>query len=184
MLKVLAISGSLRKESYNTKALKVAKKFAEEFGAGVSELDPRELNLPIYNQDIEDQGLPESVKKLKSAIEFSDVILIASPEYNHSIPGGLKNMIDWVSRGGNSFTGKVGAIFGASVGPYGTLRAQPHLRQIMSALNVILLPQPQVIIRNAQEVFDSSGNIIDPKLLEQLKTLIRKTLEFAAKLKN
>ncbi len=182
MLKVLAISGSLRKESYNRKALQIAKKFAEEFGAEVSEIEPSELNLPIYNQDIQDQGIPDQVAKLKSAIESSDVILIASPEYNYSVPGGFKNMIDWTSRGGNPFSGKVGAIFGASNGPYGTLRSQPHLRQIMTALNVLLLPQPQIMIRNAAEVFDAKGNLIDSKLLEQLKTLILKTLELAAKI--
>lgn len=183
MLRVLAISGSLRKESYNRKALQIAKKFATEFGAEVSEVDLKEINLPIYNQDIQDQGLPQSVIDFKAKVAASDVIIIASPEYNYSVPGGLKNALDWASREGNAFAGKVSAIFGASNGAYGTLRAQPHLRQIMTSLNVILLPQPQVMIRTAQDLFDADGNLTDPKLLDQLKTLIQKTLELAIKLK-
>ncbi len=183
-LKVLMISGSLRKDSYNRKALQIAKKFTTEFGVEVEEVDLKALNLPIYDQDIQDQGLPESVKKFKQIIEGSDVIFIASPEYNYSVPGGLKNALDWASREGNSFTGKVGAIFGASSGPYGTLRSQPHLRQIMTSLNVLLLPQPQVMIGNAPEIFDTEGNLTNQKNLDQLKNLIQKTLELAQKLKS
>ena len=121
-LKVLGISGSLRKYSYNRKALQIAKKIASDLGAEVSEADLKELNLPIYDGDIEAQGLPESVKKFKAAVEVNDVLLIVSPEYNYSISGALKNAFGWASRGGNSFDGKWAVIFGVSPGAFGTLR--------------------------------------------------------------
>ena len=89
-LRVLTISGSLRTESYNRKALQVAKSIAADLGAEVHELDLRKLNLPIYDRDIQNQGMPESVQKLKKEIEASDVLIIASPEYNYSVSGALK----------------------------------------------------------------------------------------------
>src|SRR3989338_10591742 len=139
MLKVLAISGSLRSESYNRKALQVAKEIAIDLGAEVTELDLRELDLPIYDKDIQDQGLPESVRKLKKTVESTDVLMIASPEYNYSVSGALKNAIDWASRGGNSLNGKVAAVFGASTGRFGALRGQFQLRQILASVNVLIL---------------------------------------------
>lgn len=182
-LKVLGISGSLRTGSYNRKALQIAKKMAAELGAEVSEIDLKELNLPLYDGDIEAQGLSESVKKLKSAIEAADVLLIASPEYNYSISGALKNALDWASRSGNSFDGKWAVIFGASSGSFGTLRGQFQLRQIFYDLNVLVLPQPQVFIKSAGEAFNPDGSFKDEKLHEQLKSLIRKTIIMAEKLK-
>src|SRR5690349_2107491 len=119
-VKVLAISGSLRRESFNRKALTIARSLAAEFTSEIQEADLKELALPVYDEDIETAGMPESVTRLKAMVGAADVLLIASPEYNHSIPGGLKNAIDWLSRGGNSLDGKVAAIFGASNGPYGT----------------------------------------------------------------
>ncbi|MBI2514567.1 NAD(P)H-dependent oxidoreductase [Candidatus Wolfebacteria bacterium] len=184
-LKVLGISGSLRRDSYNRKALQVAKKIATDLGAEVSEIDLKELNLPIYDGDIEALGLPENVRQFKSAVEASDVILIASPEYNYSISGALKTALEWGSRGGgNSFDGKWAIIFGASPGLVGTLRGQFQLRQIFYDLNVLALPQPQVFIRNAREAFDTDGTFKDLKTYEQLKKLIQKTFEVVEKLKN
>lgn len=184
-LKALAISGSLRQDSYNRKALQVAKKIASDLGAEVQELDLKELNLPIYDKDIQDQGMPESVRKLKKEIENSDILIIASPEYNYSVSGALKNALDWASRGDkNSFNGKVAVIFGVSTGGFGTLRGQAHLRQILAALNVFILPQPQVLISRAPEAFNSDGSFADPKIFEMLKTLIGRTFEFAVKIKS
>ena len=114
------------------------------------ELDLKTLGLPLFDEDLRANGFPESVKKLKNAIASADVLLIATPEYNHSIPGVLKNAIDWASDKTNPFEGKVAAIFGASNGLVGTLRAQLHLRQVLASLNVELVPQPQVFIRSAQ----------------------------------
>lgn len=183
-IKVVAISGSLRLDSYNRKTLRVAEKFASEAGASVEEVDLKKLNLPLYDGDIEAIGLPESVQKLKSVVESADVLLIASPEYNHSISGALKNAIDWLSRGKNSLDGKTAAIFGASTGLFGTMRGQVHLRQILAALNVTMVSQPQVFIRLANEAFNSEGALQDVKLHNQLKELINKTINLSTALKN
>ncbi len=184
-LRVLTISGSLRTESYNRKALQVAKSIAADLGAEVHELDLRKLNLPIYDRDIQDQGMPESVQKLKKEIEVSDVLIIASPEYNYSVSGALKNAIDWASRGEkNSLGGKTAVIFGASTGGFGTLRGQFQLRQILASVNVLILPQPQVLISRAEVAFNPDGSFVDPKTLEALKTLIEKTFRIALKIKS
>lgn len=182
-LRVLAISGSLRAESYNRKALQLGEKIAEGLGARVTKIDLKSLDLPIYDGDIETQGLPESVKTLKGAVEDADMLLIASPEYNYSIPGGLKNAIDWLSRQGNSLDGKTAVIFGASNGVHGTIRMQPDLRKVLGALNVSISPQPQVHIGNAQDAFHSDGSLKDRKTHERLAALIEKTLALARQLK-
>jgi chromate reductase, NAD(P)H dehydrogenase (quinone) len=183
-LRVVGFSGSLRKESFNRKALQIAKKFAVEAGTMVEEIDLKELSLPLYDADIEAKGFPESVQILRRAVETADVVLIASPEYNHSISGALKNAIDWLSTGKNTLDGKIAAIFGASSGLFGTVRGQFHLRQILAALNVFLVPQPQVFIRSAREAFDQDGSLKDKRVQDQLKTLINKTLHLAKALKS
>ncbi len=182
-INVLAISGSLRTESYNRKALQVAKEIASDLGAETREIDLRELNLPIFDQDIQDKGLPESVKKMKAAIEAADILLICSPEYNYSIPGGLKNAIDWASREGNSFKGKVGTVFGVSSGRMGTVRGQVHLRDVLTGLNVIVVPTPQIFIGPAPDVFNPDWSLKDPKTIEKLTQLIQNTLTLAQKLR-
>lgn len=184
-LKVLAISGSLRTESYNRKALQVATRIAAELGAAVTELDLRELNLPIYDKDIQDQGMPESVQMLKKEIEATDVLMIASPEYNYSVSGALKNAIDWASRGEkNSLGGKTAVILGASTGGFGTLRGQAHLRQILASVNVLALPQPQVLISRAEEAFNPDGSFANPKTAETLRALIEETFKLAMSIKS
>lgn len=184
-LKALAISGSLRTGSYNRKALQIAKQIAVLLGAEVQELDLRELNLPIYDRDIQDRGWPESVQRLKKEVEISDVLIIASPEYNYGTSGALKNAIDWASRGErNSFSGKVAVIFGASTGGFGTLRGQFQLRQILTSVSVLVLPQPQVFISRAEEAFNPDGSFRDPKNFDSLKALIEKTFELAVKIKS
>jgi chromate reductase len=178
-LNILAFAGSLRSESFNRKALQIAKQIASELNANVIELDLKTLNLPMLDEDLRANGFPESVKKLKDAIASTDVLLIATPEYNHSIPGVLKNAIDWASDKTNPFDGKVAAIFGASNGLFGTLRAQLHLRQVLAALNVELVPQPQVFIRSAQSAFMPDDSLIDQKIKQQLRQLIEATLTLA-----
>ena len=178
-LKVVAISGSLRQDSYNKKALHVATRFAAEKGMNIEEIDLKRLGLPLYDADIESQGFPESVENIRKIVQSSDVILIASPEYNHSVTGALKNAVDWLSTKKNILDGKTAVIFGASTGPFGTLRSQTHLRQILTALNVFVLPQPQVYIRFANEAFDGDGNLVDIKIQNQLKELVVKSLSLA-----
>ena len=143
------------------------------------ELDLKTLDLPLFNEDLRINGFPESVKKLKDAVASSDVLLIATPEYNHSIPGVLKNVIDWASDKTNPFAGKVAAIFGASNGLFGTVRSQIHLRQVLAALNVELMPQPQVCIRSAREAFLPDGSLADKKVEQQLHQLMEATITLA-----
>ena len=182
-LNVLAISGSLRRDSYNRKALQIAKRFAAEAGAEVAEADLKELALPIYDGDIEAQGLPESVLRLKAAVESADVLLIASPEYNHSISGALKNAIDWLSRQKNSLDGKVAAVFGASTGIFGTARGQYHVKQSLAGLNVLVIPTPLVHIAKAAEAFTPDSGFQDPKTAEVLKRLVERALKVAGQVK-
>lgn len=183
-LKILALSGSLRTGSYNRKLLQIAKKIAQEEGAQVQEIDLRELALPPYDGDIETQGAPESVKKWKNAIEACDILLICTPEYNWSVPGVLKNAIDWASRLGNSFSGKTAAIMGASNGKLGTVRAQLHLRQIFQTLGVMLLPSPQILVSYNEEAFTDAGELKDPKTYELMQKLIRDTMSFTRTLQS
>jgi chromate reductase, NAD(P)H dehydrogenase (quinone) len=178
-LHILAIAGSLRSESLNRKALQTAKKIASELGTDVREMDLKLLALPVFDEDLRAHEFPESVVTLKKAIESADVLLIATPEYNHSIPGPLKNAIDWASDKSNPFLGKTAAIFGASNGLNGTLRAQIHLRQVLTALNVELAPQPQVFIRSGREAFMPDGSLADVQIAKQLRVLIEITLNMA-----
>jgi len=178
-LNILAIAGSLRKNSFNRKALQIAKQIATEFNTTVVELDLKTLDLPLLDEDLRTNGFPEPVKILKEAIASADVLLIATPEYNNSVPGVLKNAIDWASDTTNVFDDKVAAIFGASKGLFGTVRAQVHLRQILNALNVELAPQPQVFIRSAQSAFLPDGSFVDETTKKHLTRLIEATLTLA-----
>lgn len=178
-LNILALAGSMRTESFNRKALQIAKKIVSELNINIIELDLKTLDLPLFNEDLRINGFPESVNKLKDAIAAADVLVIATPEYNHSIPGVLKNLIDWASDITNPFEGKVAAIFGASNGLVGTLRSQIHLRQVLAALNVELVPQPQVFIRSAREAFLPDGSLADKKIEQQLHQLMEATLTLA-----
>ena len=178
-LNALAFAGSMRLESFNRKALQIAKKIVSELNINIKELDLKTLDLPLFNEDLRINGFPESVKILKDAIAAADVLVIATPEYNHSIPGVLKNLIDWASDVTNPFEGKVAAIFGASNGLVGTLRSQIHLRQVLAALNVELVPQPQVFIRSAREAFLPDGSLADKKIEQQLHQLMEATLTLA-----
>ena len=175
-LQVVGISGSLRQDSYNRKVLQIAKMIAAKLDTEVKEVDLKQLELPVYDSDIESQGFPAAVQRLRNVVEHANVLLIASPEYNHSISGALKNAIDWLSITKNILSGKTVAMFGASTGLYGTLRAQIHLRQILTALNVTMLPQPQIFIRSANEAFNEDGSLKDIKLYNQLKELVEKTI--------
>jgi chromate reductase len=183
-VKVLAISGSLRKDSDNRKALQHAKRLAAAAGGDVEELDLKTLALPMYDGDLEVNGIPDSAKTLKKRVEDAQVLIIATPEYNHSVSGALKNAIDWLTRDdSNSLAGKYAVILGVSVGIYGTVRAQAHLRQILTALDVIMLPQPQVLIGPAATAFTADGALADKVVDGRLKTLIEKTLQTVEKMR-
>jgi chromate reductase len=157
----------------------LANQFAENAGAKVSEYDLKKNPLPFYDQDIEDKSIPKEVKAFYKEIDAADVVMIASPEYNYSIPGALKNAIDWASRNGNHLDGKWVIMFGASPGRFGTVRMQEELRKVLMALNTQFLPQPEVYIARAEEAFDEKGSLTNEKSAELLQELVEQTLELA-----
>jgi chromate reductase len=170
-IRILGIAGSLRQQSYNRGALRAATELLPED----AELEIFELDgIPGFNQD-EEQNPPAKVAELKRRIREADAILFVTPEYNYSVPGVLKNAIDWASRpyGDSAWNGKPAAIMGASIGAIATARAQYHLRQMMVFLNMFPVNQPEVMIGNAGEKFDEQGNLTD----ETTKDFIRQLLE-------
>ncbi|MFY9553486.1 MAG: NAD(P)H-dependent oxidoreductase [Blastocatellia bacterium] len=170
-VRILGIAGSLRRESYNRAALRAA---AQLVPAGAT-LDIFELDgIPGFNQD-DEQNPPVKIVELKSRIREADALLIVTPEYNYSVPGVLKNAIDWASRpyGDSAWDGKPVAIMGASIGTIGTARAQYHLRQMFVFLNMLPVNRPEVMIGNASARFDSEGNLTD----KTTEDLIRKLLQ-------
>lgn len=171
-MNIIVISGSLRKDSYNTTLVKELTKLAP---SGMKIEIANIANLPIYNQD-DEADFPASAQALKDKIEKADGVIIATPEYNRSIPGVLKNAIDWVSRpyGKNSFAKKSILTMGVSVGKTGTAVAQSHLRQIMVYLDVDIIGQPELYLTN--EIFDEKGNIIE----NETKKLFTQVLEVLA----
>ena len=168
---ILGIAGSLRSESYNRAVLHASMQLVLN-GATLEifELD----GIPGFNQD-DEQNPPAKVLELKSRIREADAVLIVTPEYNYSVPGVLKNAIDWASRpyGDSAWDGKPVAIMGASIGAIGTARAQYHLRQMFVFLNMFPINQPEVMIGNASERFDAAGHLTD----ETTKGLIRQLLQ-------
>ena len=181
-VKLLGIAGSLRRGSYNRSALRAAVDLAPE---GV-EIETFELDdIPIFNQDHE-QDPPLSVAEFKRRIRTADAILIVTPEYNYSIPGGLKNAMDWASRpyGDNAWDGKCVAVMGASIGVIGTARAQYHLRQTFITLNMIAVNRPEVMIGNAHERFDEHGNLKDERTKEMIRELLRNLVSLSRTIKN
>jgi len=161
-VKVLALAGSLRAGSFNRQLLAVGVKELLNAGAEVDVADLKALAIPVYDGDIEEStGIPQPALELRERIAAAQGLFICSPEYNHSMPGGLKNVIDWCSRPPkHPFRGKVAAIAGASNGHFGTVRMQAHLRQTLTALGVWLLPA-SVMLPNAHLAFDDQGNLKD-----------------------
>jgi chromate reductase, NAD(P)H dehydrogenase (quinone) len=167
---ILGIAGSLRKGSYNRAALRAAARLVPE---GVT-LEIFDLDgIPPFNQD-EETPAPARVVEFKARIRAADAILVATPEYNYSIPGVLKNAIDWASRpyGDSAWDGKPVAVMGASMGQMGTSRAQYHLRQVFVFLNMHALNKPEVMIADAYRRFDAQGNLTDEKSKELIRQLL------------
>jgi chromate reductase len=179
-LNILGIAGSLRRQSYNRAALRAALNLAPQ-GAKIHifELD----GIPGFNED-EEKSPPLKIVDLKKQIRAADAVLFVTPEYNYSIPGVLKNAIDWASRpyGDSAWSGKPVAVMGASVGNIGTARAQYHLRQVFVFLNMFPLNQPEVMIGNASERFDSDGNLTDEDTKEHIRRLLQSLVEWTSRL--
>ena len=179
-LTVLGFAGSLRTGSYNKALLRAAVGLVpQNMNLEIFDLE----GIPTFNQDTE-QNMPAKVKDLKTKIREADAILIATPEYNYSVPGVLKNAIDWASRpyGDNSFDGKPVAIMSASIGMLGGARAQYHLRQIFVFLNMYPINRPEVIVPFAQDKFDSNGNLLDNDTKKFLGQLLQNLANWTRKL--
>ncbi len=168
---ILGIAGSLRKGSYNMALLRAAQQLVPE-GVNLEVFDLE--GVPPFNQDLESEPA-QKVKDLKARVRAADGLLIASPEYNYSIPGVLKNAIDAASRpyGDNPFDGKPVAVMGASIGMLGTARAQYHLRQVCVFLNMHTLNRPEIMVPFAEEKFDKAGRLTDDKTREKIRELLQ-----------
>ena len=179
-LSILGIAGSLRAGSFNRLALRAAEKLAP---SGTRFVTADISGLPGFSED-DERNPPAKVVELKKQIRAADAILFATPEYNYSMPGVLKNAIDWASRpyGDSAWDGKPAAVFGASISKIGTARARYHLRQSFVFLNMPAVLQPEVMIADASNAFDANGELNDDatkklirQLLEALVTLTRKS---------
>ena len=178
---ILGFAGSLRKDSYNKSILRAARELAPED----AEIEIFDLEgIPPFNQDLETK-MPEKVKEFKARIEAADAILIATPEYNYSIPGVIKNAIDWASRpyGDNSFQDKPVAVMSASIGMLGGARAQYHLRQTFVFLDMHPINAPEAIVNFADEKIDENGRIIDGETRERIGQLLENLVAWTKRLR-
>lgn len=177
-MNILGISGSLRQGSYNTALLRVA----QERLPAATTLTIADLSaIPLFNQDVEKAGMPASVRTFREQIATADALLIATPEYNYSIPGVLKNAIDWASRGSDSpLNNKPLAIMGAG-GGFGTLRAQLHLRDIVLHNQMPVVDAPQVLVSRVWEKFDDAGNLTDERTRNQISQLLQALVELTTR---
>lgn len=178
---VLGISGSLRKGSYNTALLKEAMKILpEHMTMEIFDIS----QIPMYNEDVRAEGFPRPVQQLRDRIMAADALLIATPEYNYSIPGVLKNAIDWASRPPNPpLNDKPVAVMGATTGLFGTVRAQLALRQVFIYTNMHPLNKPEVLVTQAQEKFDANGNLTDKTTCDFLRQLLENLYDWTLRLR-
>ncbi len=180
-LKILGFAGSLREGSYNKALLRAATDLLPDD----TTLEIFDLaGIPPFNQDLE-MDMPTKVKEFKSKIMEADALLIATPEYNYSIPGVLKNAIDFASRpyGDNPFDDKPVAVMSASIGMLGGVRAQYHLRQTFIFLNMHPTNGPEVIVNFAQNKFDSEGKLVDEDTRRFLKRLLENLVSWTKRLR-
>jgi chromate reductase len=171
-MRILGLSGSLRSGSYNTRLL----------GAAAGLVAPGDelvlwqglAGIPPYDEDADLEPAPEAVAALRTAVREADAVLIATPEYNHSIPGALKNALDWASRphASNAFRGKPVAVIGSSVGIFGAVWAQAELRKVLAAMGA-RVAERELPVSLASERFDEEGRLVDEPLREELRGLLR-----------
>ena len=186
--KILAFAGSTRKESFNKKLVRLAADAARKAGGNLTLMDLKDLPLPLFDQDLEEQqGRPDNAARLAELMASHDAFLIAAPEYNSSITAVLKNAIDWASRPVEgqpplfAFRGKIAALMAASPGALGGLRGLVHVRAILGNIGVIVLPD-QVAVPQAHEAFDSQGALKDAKLAAKVKSLAESLVETTRRL--
>lgn len=192
MARVLVFAGSARRESLNKKLARVGADALRAAGAEATFLDLDDHPIPVYHGDLEArEGMPENARKLREIFMAHDALLIASPENNTSVSSLLKNVLDWLSRGVGDgrgvnsglapYRGKVAGIMTATPGGYGGVRGLPHLRQILSALGVIVLPT-QVQLAHADHAFDEAGKLTDPKMMQAVESMAKSLAETAKRL--
>jgi len=173
-IQVLAIAGSLRRNSYNRRLIEAAARVAPAHMQVHVYADL--AHVPLFDEDVEHAtpGGPEGVRRLRGAIAGADGVLIATPEYNQSLPGVLKNTIDWLSRPAPQevLLRKPIAVLGASPGRWGTRLAQAALRQVLAATESLVMPAPMLFVRDAAQQFDADGNLHDRATLESLRALL------------
>ena len=179
-VRILGIAGSLRRDSYNRATLRAATELAPE-GASIETFELE--GIPGFNQD-DEQNPPARIVELKQRVREAGAILFVTPEYNYSVPGVLKNAIDWASRpyGDSAWNGKPAAIMGASVGAIGTARAQYHLRQMMVFLNMFPVNQPEVMIANASAHFDAHGNLTNDATKQFIRQLLQNLVDWTRRI--
>jgi chromate reductase len=172
----LGFAGSLRQGSYNRAALRAAVELAPD-GMAIEEFDLGAI--PLYNADVETAGVPEPVQQFKDRIAVADALLIVTPEYLYSVPGVLKNALDWASRPAKTtpLRRKPIALMGAG-GPFGTVRAQYHLRQILLHSDSLVLGQPEVYIPRAREKFDADGRLVDEPSRQAIRALLEGLMQW------
>ena len=188
--RILAFSGSTRTASFNKRLARIAAQGAREAGAEVDFIDLRDYPLPLFDEDIEVAGgLPENARRLRTLLQASDGLLIASPEYNSSVSGVLKNVIDWASRSESvdevplaCFKGRVAALLSASGCGLGGVRGLVHLRSILSNIGVIVLPE-QVTVPVAYDAVTEAGVLKDERRQRMVASLGRQLAEITARLR-
>lgn len=187
--KILAFAGSVRKESFNRKLIRLAIPAAERAGAQVTLIELADYPLPLFDQDLEAAGTPENAKRLKQVFLEHDGLLIAAPEYNSSITPLLKNTIDWVSRSTSpgepsvaAFRGKAAGLISASPSGLGGLRGLVHLRSILGNIQVVVIPE-QATVPVANEAFDAAGALKEPSRLKAVEGVANALATLLAKLK-
>lgn len=184
MVSILALAGSIRKDSYNQMLLDYAVAYAQEKGAQITVVDLKNLPIPVFNQDDEDaSGLPENVRTLKKLFSKADGIIIASPEYNGAVTPLLKNVLDWVSRKEApdekilaSYKGKTAALLSASPGSLGGIRGLSMLRTLLSNLGVIVLPN-QVAVSDCSAVLSHEG-ISNENTARSVRRVVRSLIKY------
>jgi len=188
MPKILAFAGSLRGGSHNKKLVRLAAAAARGAGAEVTEIELRDLPLPVFDEDLQArEGLPDNARKLKELLLAHQGLLLSCPEYNSSITAALKNAIDWASRQAPGegplacFAGKVAALLSASPGVLGGLRGLVHVRSILGNIQVLVLPD-QYALTKAHEAFDSEGKLKDQNAQKAVENVARKLVQVLGKL--
>jgi len=179
---IIALSGALRRASYNTALLRAATAMAPE---GVT-IELRTLHgIPLYDGDVEAEGIPEAVTTLRETIRAADALLIGTPEYNNAIPGVLKNGLDWLSRpsgeGARLFGGKPTGLVGATPGGFGTVQSQDALLSVLRTFGSDFWMAGRLMVSHAGKVFDADGQLVDDKVREQLQAFVHGFVGFVAK---